>query len=252
MSKISLVLIEDHDLTRVGLLAAFKQVEEIEVLGAAPDGIQGVKIIKEQNPDVVIVALNLPDIDGIEVTQRLKKDPHTRSTGILILTNTTNEKDVLAAFVAGADSYLLKDIEFSQLIEAIKNTHEGNSWIDPNIANIVLQQIKKPVTTKVESASVSAPRSSNGSSNNNQSIQVEEKTIINDTTTKLLDIYPLTDRELDVLELIVGGCNNADIAEKLYITVGTVKTHVRNILNKLCVDDRTQAAVRALRAGLVE
>ncbi len=252
MSKISLVLVENHDLTRVGLLAALKQVENIDVLGAAPDGHQGVKIIKEKNPDVAIIALNLPDIDGIEVTQRLKKDPHTHSTGILILTNTTNEEDVLAAFVAGADSYLLKDIEFNQLIEAIKNTHEGNAWIDPNIANIVLQQIKKPVTDKVEPASVSAPRSSNGLSNNNSSLQLEEKTIINETSMELLEIYPLTDRELDVLKLIVGGCNNADIAEKLCITVGTVKTHVRNILNKLCVDDRTQAAVRALRSGLVE
>ncbi|WP_009543750.1 response regulator [Crocosphaera subtropica] len=248
MSKISLVLVEDHDLTRVGLLAALKQVEQIEVLGEAANGHQGVKIIKEENPDLAIVALNLPDIDGIEVTQRLKNDPHTHSTRILILTNTTQEKDVLAAFVAGADSYLLKDIEFTQLIEAIKNTHEGNSWIDPNIANIVLQQIKKPVTAKAELSSVSV----NHSSNNNHSVQLEETTCIEEDPQHLFEISPLTDREFDVLELIVGGCNNADIAEKLCITVGTVKTHVRNILNKLCVDDRTQAAVRALRSGLVE
>ncbi|EAZ87904.1 LuxR C-terminal-related transcriptional regulator, partial [Crocosphaera chwakensis] len=201
-------------------------------------------------PSVAIIALDLPDIDGIEVTQRLKNDPQTHSTQILILTNKTKEEDVLAAFVAGADSYLLKDIEFSQLIEAIEYTHEGNAWIDPNIANIVLQQIKKPAksSTKIKLSSVSV----HTLLNNNQSVQVEEKTCIKETHTQLLDIYPLTERELDVLELIVGGCNNADIAEKLCITVGTVKTHVRNILNKLCVDDRTQAAVRALRSGLVE
>ena len=244
MSKISLVLVEDHDLTRVGLLAALRQVEQIEVRGEAANGDHGLTIIMEQKPDIAIIALNLPDMDGIEVTQRLKKDPQTASTRILILTNKTKEKDVLAAFVAGADSYLLKDIEFNKLIEVIVTTYEGNSWIDPTIADIVLKQIKKPVASNVGIASMSADQ--------HNTKQLEERTCIESQGEPLFEMSPLTNRELDVLELIVGGCNNADIAEKLCITVGTVKTHVRNILNKLCVDDRTQAAVRALRSGLVE
>ena len=248
MSKISLVLVEAHDLTRVGLLAALKEIEQIEVLGESANGYQGIEIIKETSPHIAIIDLSLPDIDGIEVTQRLKKDCQTASTRVLILTNKAKEKDVLAAFTAGADSYLLKDIEFTQLIEAINNTHEGNSWIDPNVASIVLRQIKKPVSAKVKVSAASA----SGSYDFNPSTVDKDDTCMEEDSEELFDIYPLTNRELEVLELIVGGCNNADIGEKLCITVGTVKTHVRNILNKLCVDDRTQAAVRALRSGLVE
>ncbi len=165
MSKISVVLVEDHDLTRVGLLAALQQVEQIEVLGKADNGIKGLKIVGEKTPDVAVIALNLEDIDGIEITQRLKKDPKTASTKILILTTKTREQDVLAAFVAGADSYLLKDVDFNQLVEVIQMTYEGNSWIDPTIADIVLKQIKKPVASR---ETISSP-SKNHQSNNDQS-----------------------------------------------------------------------------------
>jgi DNA-binding NarL/FixJ family response regulator len=128
------------------------------------------------------------------------------------------------------------------LVQAIRSTNEGNSWLDPAIARIVLKQAK---TNQV----IPVPQGEQviASANNTRSIDsVEEE------YQQLLDTYPLTDRELEVLELIVAGCSNADIAEKLFITVGTVKTHVCHILNKLCADDRTQAAVRALRAGLVK
>jgi DNA-binding NarL/FixJ family response regulator len=176
-------------------------------------------------------------MDGIELTRRFKESQTAEDghqTKILVLTLQDNEESVMAAFAAGADSYCMKNISFDNLLEALQVTNEGNAWIDPAIARIVLKQTKinepgiEAATTKTVTISAAEPEYS-----------------------QLIEAYPLTERELEVLQLIVEGCSNAAIAEKLYITVGTVKTHVRNILNKLCADDRTQAAVRALRSGLV-
>lgn len=245
MSKIRVVLVEDHDLSRIGLVAALKQVDDIEVVGNAANGRQGLQLLHSAQPDVAIVDIGLPDIDGIELTQQFKQSLGAGSvtqTKVLILTMHEEEDSVLAAFAAGADSYSLKDASLDTLVQAIKVTSEGNTWIDPNIARIVLQQAKQTDFARVAaSAEVSA--------------QEEEETVqiksAQPDVQQLVDTYPLTERELEVLELIVAGCSNAEIAERLYVTVGTVKTHVRNILNKLCVDDRTQAAVRALRSGIV-
>lgn len=244
MNKISVVLVEDHDLTRIGLIASLEQSEEIKVVNYAKNGHQGLKILTETKPDVAIIDIGLPDIDGIELTQKLKEfqaDLTTEKTRVLILTMQSNQDSVLGAFAAGADSYSLKNVSIENLIQAIKVTYEGDSWIDPAIARVVLQQAKnkKAQSTKNESMD-------NDSSSSRLIGCVDSK------YQQILESDPLTERQLEVLELIVAGCNNSQIADKLYITVGTVKTHVRTILNKLCVDDRTQAAVRALRSGLVD
>jgi DNA-binding NarL/FixJ family response regulator len=235
MSEIRVALVEDHDLTRIGIRTALQQSDELEFIGDAPNGKSGLKLILDTHPDLAIVDIGLPDMDGIEVTQRLKQaqEDDKNPTRVLILTFQDSEDAVLAAFAAGADSYCMKDINFDELLEVVKVTYEGNSWIDPAIAGIVLKQARQSQTereTADNTVSIKAP---------------------NPEVTQILEAYPLTDRELEVLELIVQGYNNAEISEKLYITVGTVKTHVRNILNKLCADDRTQAAVLALRSGLV-
>lgn len=235
MSKIRIVLIEDHDLARIGLKTALQQHESIQVVGEAANGQQGLDVIHQEHPDLAIVDIGLPDIDGIEVTRQLKelqKDVES-PTRVLILSMHDDQEAVLAAFAAGADSYSVKDVAVEKLVEAIQATHEGQAWIDPAIARIVLQQVQQaPPPTDSEEP---------------------QTTIEADTPEyeKLLESDPLTEREMEVLELIVAGQSNAAIAEQLYITVGTVKTHVRNILNKLCAADRTQAAVRALRSGLV-
>lgn len=238
MNKIRIALIEDHDLTRVGIRTALLQKEEIEVVGEAANATEGLNMLKKVQPDIAIVDIGLPDKDGIELTKELKSTSNGADlpTKVLILTLRDNKEAVLAAFAAGADSYCMKDIKFDNLLEAVKVTYNGNAWIDPAIARIVLQQAQqqppKSDTTTVEA----------------------KKSITHPQTEDNLDTinpYTLTERELEVLQLIVEGCSNAVIAERLYITVGTVKTHVRNILNKLCADDRTQAAVRALRSGLV-
>ncbi len=239
MTKIRVALIEDHDLTRVGIRTALLQKEEIEVVGEASNATEGLKMLKMLQPDIAIVDIGLPDKDGIELTKDLKSTGGSESaTKVLILTLRDNKEAVLAAFAAGADSYCMKDIKFDNLLEAVRVTYNGNAWIDPAIARIVLQQARQnPPRSEVSLAS--AKLATTGSES------VEGKPEEN------IDLYTLTERELEVLQLIVEGCSNAVIAERLYITVGTVKTHVRNILNKLCADDRTQAAVRALRSGLV-
>ncbi|NJO45919.1 MAG: response regulator transcription factor [Oscillatoriales cyanobacterium RM2_1_1] len=235
MDKIRVVLVEDHNLTRIGLCTALKQSDSIEIVGDAANGHQGLYILQQSKPDVAIIDIGLPDMDGVELTQKYKQtqiEAGANPPKVMMLTMHDDETAVLSAFAAGADSYSLKDISMDNLIQAIHLTHSGDSWIDPAIARIVLQQARrpdegagKPPTTAIEA--------------------------LDPKYQHILETDPLTERELEVLELIVGGCSNADIAAKLYITVGTVKTHVRSILNKLCVDDRTQAAVRALRSGLV-
>ncbi|WP_427160844.1 response regulator [Aliinostoc sp. HNIBRCY26] len=233
MSKIRIALIEDHDLTRVGIRTALSQKEGIEVVGEAANAAEGLSMLKMVQPDIAIVDIGLPDKDGIELTRELKAtvNGNELETKVLILTLQDNKEAVLAAFAAGADSYCMKDVKFDNLLEAVRVTYNGNAWIDPAIARIVLQQAQQNPPKTDRQFVTSNPDSTDN--------------------PETIDPYILTERELEVLQLIVEGCSNAVIAERLYITVGTVKTHVRNILNKLCADDRTQAAVRALRSGLV-
>ncbi|NJL87348.1 MAG: response regulator transcription factor [Leptolyngbyaceae cyanobacterium SM1_1_3] len=234
MDEIQVALIEDHDLTRVGLRTALQQ-HGMKFVGEAANGTQGLQLLERCHPDVAIIDIGLPDIDGIELTRKFrqysKPSASEAKTKILILTMHDSEEVVLAAFAAGADSYCTKEVNTSDLIVAVQETACGNCWIDPAIASIVLRKFRQqPASPEEAMVQIAA-------------IEPEYR--------QILDTCPLTERELEILDLIVAGHSNAEIAEKLYVTVGTVKTHVRNILNKLCVSDRTQAAVRALRSGLV-
>jgi DNA-binding NarL/FixJ family response regulator len=239
MSEISIILIEDHDLTRMGLRAALQSQSGLKVIGEAANATQGLKLLETAKPDVAVVDIGLPDMDGIELTRKFKRQQAEtgQATKILILTMDHTEDAVLAAFAAGADSYYMKETSISRLTEAIQATYTGNSWIDPAIANVVLRKMRQGL-----------PGETPSSGDKPKTVKIEA---LASEYEQVLETYPLTQRELEILELIVAGCSNGQIAEKLYITVGTVKTHVRNILNKLCADDRTQAAVRALRSGLV-
>jgi len=231
--EISVALVEDHDLTRMGLRAAFRQAG-LRFLGEAANGERGLTLLEEMSPDVAVVDVGLPDIDGIELIQRFKKEHPESETRILMLTMHDSERAVLAAFAAGADSYCTKEIDTEDLITAIKETQSGNSWIDPSIASLVLSQVKPTVAV--------------GEKFNSKTVEIRA---VDAEYEQIIEAYPLTERELEILECIVSGCSNAQISEKLFVTVGTVKTHVRNILNKLGASDRTQAAVRALRSGLI-
>jgi len=223
-------------------LPCLQGLDDIEIVGEAANGLQGLRVLESAKPDVAIVDIGLPDIDGIEVVKRFKQSQSKETvTKILMLTMHKSQESVLAAFAAGADSYCMKDISVEKLTEALRSTSEGNPWIDPAIANIILLQVRQTFPIAQEKVK---PKESTPSTVTIQASDPEYKQILENT--------PLTARELEILDLIVAGYSNSALAEKLYITVGTVKTHVRNILNKLCVDDRTQAAVRALRSGLVE
>lgn len=236
MSHIRIVLVEDHQLTRMGLSVAFKQKPDMDLLGEAASGQEGLRLMQAHQPDIAVIDIGLPDIDGIELVRRFRAsqvNEEANDTKILMLTMHDSEEAVMAAFAAGANSYCMKQAELEELMVAVRETYAGNSWIDPAIASIVLRQVhKNPVQADKTGRAISI-----------NAIEPEYE--------QVLETYPLTERELEILELIVAGCSNAEIAERSYITIGTVKTHVRNILNKLGVDDRTKAAVRALRAGLV-
>jgi two-component system, NarL family, response regulator LiaR len=241
MDNIRVALIEDHDVVRIGLRAVFQAQEGIELVGEASNGPQGLALLQSTPVDVALVDVGLPGMDGIELTQRFRQfqqeqtDPALVSlpTKVLILTMQGNEETVLAAFAAGADSYCMKDAGVEQLIEAIRKTDSDDAWIDPAIAAIVLRQMRQSMVQAAHDKATIEIRS----------VEPEYE--------QVLASDPVTEREHEVLELIVAGCTNVVIAERLCITVGTVKTHVRNILVKLCADDRTEAAVRALRAGII-
>lgn len=237
MNDITVVLIEDHDVVRIGLRAVLQNSPEIKVIGEAANGTQGLKILQTTPPDIAIVDIGLPGMDGIEVIRQFKEfqaEHQEIATRTIVLTMQGSEEAVLAAFAAGADSYCMKDASMDRLVEAVTVTHSGHPWIDPAIANIVLRQMRRGMPA--------------AKSEGQRTIEIKA---VETEYQDLLATYPLTDRELEVLELMVAGCTNVAIAEKLFITSGTVKTHVRNILGKLCADDRTEAAVRALRSGLI-
>jgi DNA-binding NarL/FixJ family response regulator len=234
-----IAIVEDHSLTRTGIRSSLNEQQDISVVGEAETGTAGLKLLQKTKPDLAIVDIGLPDIDGIEVVQRFRNalPPESDvSTRFIMLTSYTQERMVLAAFAAGADSYCVKNTKFELLLEAIRTTFEGQSWIDPAIARIVLKHAR-------QAASLS-------------SVASEPQTItinaLDSEQATILEADPLTNKELEVLELMVQGYTNNQIAGQLYMSLGTVKVHIRSILSKLCASDRTQAAVLAMRAGLIE
>jgi two-component system, NarL family, response regulator LiaR len=234
-----IAIVEDHSLTRTGIRSSLNEQQDISVVGEAETGVVGLKLLQKTLPDLAIVDIGLPDIDGIEVVQRFRNalPPESDvSTRFVMLTSYAQERMVLAAFAAGADSYCVKNTKFELLLEAIRTTFEGQSWIDPAIARIVLKHARQ---------AASLP-----------SVASEPQTItinaLDSEQATILEADPLTNKELEVLELMVQGYTNNQIAGQLYMSLGTVKVHIRSILSKLCASDRTHAAVLAMRAGLIE
>ena len=220
---INVMLVEDHALTRMGLSMLLSNTEGITLLAEAADGADGIKKAREYSPDVILMDIGLPNIDGIEATQKIKDfNPNTK---VLIFTSRDGENDVFEAFKAGADGYIMKGATPEQTVTAIKSVYEGVGWIDPAIAKLVFANLQKPSTQIV-----SEPESVKLGRNNS---------------------YGLTERELDVLELMVEGLTNPQIADRLVIARSTAKAHVHSILQKLCTTSRTQATVMAINERLV-
>lgn len=217
---IRVVIVEDYKLTRVGLRSALNEFDHIQVIGEAEDGIKGVELIAKEKPDVVLMDLGLPGMNGLEATQKAKEV--SPDSYIIILTSHEREEEVLASLGSGACAYCLKDIDPKTLSEVIKNVSKGACWLDPAIAKMALNLFPKP-----ENASV---------------LPTGE---VQDARAQL------TERELEVLRLLVKGKSNTEIAKDLIVSVHTAKAHVCSILQKLCVDDRVQAAVKAIRENII-
>jgi len=210
-SRARIVIVEDHALTRAGLRTALGT--DFDVIGEASDGPSGLDLIAREQPDVAVVDIGLPGIDGVELTRKTRiSSPATR---VVIVTMIDIEREVLAALAAGADAYVLKTSEPERIVAAAQVARDGGAYFDPQIAHLVLARF---------GATRDAQRSATS---------------------------PLSLRETQIVRLISEGIGNFDIAEQLHIGLGTVKGHIREILEKLSASDRTQAAVEALRRGYI-
>jgi DNA-binding NarL/FixJ family response regulator len=214
--KIRVVLIEDYKLIRVGLLSVLNSDRHIQVVGEAETAEEGLRLVRLHNPEVVLMDLGLPGMNGVDATQEIKN--FNKEIKVVVLTSHRNDDEVLAALGAGANAYCLKDVPSNRLLEVIKSVQEGAAWLDPSIAQVALN---------VFTHGPSLARPSGGA-----------------------DIK-LTEREKLILELLVQGKSNSEIADKLYVSVHTIKAQVSSILEKLCVNDRVQAAVKAIKEGIV-
>ncbi len=212
--KHTVLIVEDHQITRTGLRLTIEQDSQFEVVGEAASGKSAVAQAKELKPELVLMDIGLPEMNGIEAAKLIKSAlPATR---LVMLTSHDSDEDIFSALAAGADAYCLKDIASEQLMIALKTVADGGGWLDPAIAGRVLRS----------SASRVLPPAN------------ESK-------------FMLSEREFEVLRLLVEGLSNLQMAERLKVSPETIKTHMRHIMEKLAVSDRTQAAVKALRAGLV-
>ncbi len=215
-SPIRILLVEDHALMRRGMKGQFALERSFIVVGEAEDGIEAIKLAAELEPDLVLMDIDLPVMDGITATQQIKSDRN--ATRILALSAFDNDTHVMGMLAAGADGYCLKTIEWEQLIAVIQLIQGGGAYLDPQVARAVARMLKPTISA------ISQPQMS----------------------------FPiLSNREREILKLIAQGCSNQEIAHQLYLSLGTVKSYVRMILNKLSVDDRVQAAAIAVRQGLI-
>jgi DNA-binding NarL/FixJ family response regulator len=215
---VQVLLVDDHSLMRRGMKGQFALEPGFSVIGEAVDGAQAIELAVQLQPDVVLMDIDLPVMDGIAATQQIKSDlPVTR---IIALSAFDNNSQVMGMLAAGADGYCLKTIKWEQLIAAIQIILQGGAYLDPQIASKVAQMLKSP-----------------------QALEVFASDPLKNSV--------LTERECELLKLIAKGQSNQEIANQLYLSLGTVKSYVRIILNKLSVDDRVQAAAKAVREGWI-
>ncbi|MDI3480351.1 MAG: two-component system, NarL family, response regulator DegU [Tepidanaerobacteraceae bacterium] len=213
MEKISVVLADDHVLVRKGLRKILEMEKDIEVVGEASDGPTAIEVIMEKKPQVVLMDINMPKMNGIEVTKILKKE--RINTNIVILTIYDDREYLLELIKMGIVGYILKDIDPQGLIDAVRSASRGEAYIQPNLTRALIAEYNR-MTQPVVGAK-----------------------------------KPLTAREKEVMAYIADGLNNSEISSKLNISEKTVKNHVSSILRKLNLQDRTQVAVFALKNKLV-
>jgi len=213
--EVRVVLVDDHDLFRTGLRNLLEEQDGVQVLGEATNGAEAVSLVREAAPDVVVMDLKMPTMTGVEATRQITSEsPLTR---VIVLTISDQDSDVMDAIVAGACGYLLKDSSIENVVAGIRSAAVGSSLISPAIASKVLQRVRATTADREMEDAIRAE---------------------------------LSDRELQVLKLIANGKDNAQIAAELVISPKTVKNHISNILMKLQIQNRIQAAVYAVRSGI--
>lgn len=217
---ISVIIIEDFKLTRVGLRCALNSNDDIKVVAESDNAIDGLAMIERHEPDIVLMDLGLAGMNGIEATLKVKE--MNKNIKVIALTSHDREEEVIAALTSGAMAYCLKDIDPAKLADVIRDVVNGVCWLDPIVARRVLDCFPKQETLGIL-------RDKNS----------EEGRV------------PLTEREFEVLKHLVDGKSNTEIAKELIVSVHTAKAHVCSILQKMCVNDRVQAAVKAVKEGLV-
>ncbi|MEJ2735558.1 MAG: response regulator transcription factor [Anaerolineae bacterium] len=210
-ATIRVLVVDDHAIVRKGIRALLAEIADIEVVGEASDGQEAIDQADALSPDVILMDLVMPDVDGILATRRITADE--AGPRILVLTSFAGDDKVFPAIKAGALGYLLKDSEPTDLVDSIRQVHRGEPSLQPSIAQKVLKELRHP------SARPPTPD-------------------------------PLTDREMEVLRMVAKGLSNPEIAQRLVITEATVRTHVSNILSKLHLANRVQATLYALQEGI--
>ena len=211
--SISILIVDDHEVVRNGMRSYLETLPDFTVVGEAASGEDAIEMVSELIPDIVLMDLIMPGMDGIETTRRVKQiSPRTQ---VVVLTSYHEDIHIFPALKAGAISYILKDMKMEKLVDVLHRAVQGEVTLHPRVASRVLQNL----------------RGEDG----------EEPQLIAE----------LTERELDVLKLIAAGLSNTQIAAKLFISENTVKGHVSNILSKLHLADRTQVAVFAWQKGIV-
>ena len=211
MDRIRVLLAEDHILVREGTKGMLEREPDFEIVGEAGDGEQAVALVEELKPDVAIVDIAMPRLDGIQATREIKR--RSASTAVLVLTAYDDDEYVFALLEAGAEGYLLKNARTSELIDAIRAVHAGQTVLHPRIARKVVNRYVSPAH-------------------------------------KAAVVDQLTERELEVLKLAAKGMSNKEIATTLFLSVRTVQGHVSNILSKMGVNSRTEAVMRGLKERL--
>lgn len=214
--KQNILIVEDHELTRFGLKTTFDGVDYVKNIYEADSAESAIEIFNNNNIDIVIMDLGLPNMNGIDATRQIRNS--NKDVKIIILTSHNDEKEVLSTLKAGANAYCSKEINPQRLVQVVQSVADGAAWFDPSIAHIVLK------------ASANSPTF--------------------DTESNRKD-YDLTAREAQILKLMTEGYSNMEIAQILVISINTTKAHVANILQKLEVDDRLQAALKALKNKIV-
>ncbi|MBO0999228.1 response regulator transcription factor [Bacillus sp. SD075] len=209
---IKVLFVDDHEMVRIGVSAYLSAQSDIEVIGEADNGLKAVELAMELRPDIILMDLVMPEMDGIEATKRIiEKWPEAK---IIIVTSFLDDEKVYPALEAGATSYMLKTSKASEIARAVRSTFQGQSVLEPEVTGKMMEKLRRPKVTQLHDQ--------------------------------------LTNREMEILLLMTQGKTNQDIADELYIALKTAKVHVSNILSKLAVQDRTQAVIYAFKHSLVQ